>query len=135
MVSLAINISNCQNNCVGCHSSYLRKDIGEELTDNVLKQLIQKNKGVDCVLFMGEGNDTLGLLKLAKVVKNEGLLVGLYSGRDNIEKEIYNCFDYVKIGSYIKECGPIDKETTNQRLFNKSKNGTFINITHKFWKN
>ena len=27
-ISLAINISNCQNNCIGCHSPYLKENIG-----------------------------------------------------------------------------------------------------------
>ena len=31
-VSLAVNITNCQNNCIGCHSPELRLNNGEELT-------------------------------------------------------------------------------------------------------
>ena len=30
-VTLAVDISNCQGNCVGCHSPFLKEDIGEEL--------------------------------------------------------------------------------------------------------
>ena len=31
-VTLAINLSLCPNGCPGCHSAYLKDDIGEELT-------------------------------------------------------------------------------------------------------
>ena len=30
-ITLAINVSNCPNQCPGCHSPYLREDIGEDL--------------------------------------------------------------------------------------------------------
>ena len=32
-VTLAINLSLCPNGCPGCHSAYLKEDIGEELTE------------------------------------------------------------------------------------------------------
>ena len=38
-VTLAINISNCPNRCVGCHSPYLMEDVGEEL-NGILASLI-----------------------------------------------------------------------------------------------
>ena len=41
-ISLCINISNCPNNCEGCHSSYLKKDIGTPLTYIELKNLLKK---------------------------------------------------------------------------------------------
>ena len=55
-VSLAVDISNCQGNCVGCHSPFLREDIGEELTEDVVSSLVEANFGVNCFLFLGEGN-------------------------------------------------------------------------------
>ena len=36
-ITLAINISNCQNNCPGCHSPYLKQNIGKELTTKFSK--------------------------------------------------------------------------------------------------
>ena len=43
-VTLAINISNCPCHCEDCHSSYLAEDIGETLTTDKLKKIIDNNK-------------------------------------------------------------------------------------------
>ena len=32
MVTLAVDISNCTGLCEGCHSPFLRKDVGVEVT-------------------------------------------------------------------------------------------------------
>ena len=37
-ICCAINISNCPHRCDGCHSQYLRKDIGDELNKDVIDQ-------------------------------------------------------------------------------------------------
>lgn len=133
-ISLAINITNCQNNCVGCHSPYLRENIGNELTKDSIDELIEKNKGVTCVLFMGEGNDKESLINIAKYTKDKhNIKIALYSGREDVEKELYKVFDYVKVGPYIEEYGPLSKETTNQRLYQVI-NEEAINITDRFWK-
>ena len=52
-VSLCINISNCNCLCDGCHSPYLSKDIGEVLSLERLQGLIESNKGITLVGFMG----------------------------------------------------------------------------------
>lgn len=134
-ISLAVNITNCQNKCVGCHSPQLRKDIGKELTEDEVDRLINTNEGINCFLFMGEGNDKEALLKIAKYIKEKysSLSLAIYSGREAVSDEIYNLFDYVKIGPYIAEFGPLNKETTNQRLF-KIENGVRKDITSMFWK-
>ena len=35
-VTLAINLSLCPNHCVGCHSPYLRNDVGNVLDEKAL---------------------------------------------------------------------------------------------------
>ena len=60
-VTLAVNITNCQHNCPGCHSQYLREDIGKELNFKAIDKLIEKNDGITCFCFMGEGNDPKSL--------------------------------------------------------------------------
>ena len=134
-ISLTFSISNCQNRCVGCHSAELRGNIGEELTFDVMSEIIDKNKGISCILIMGEGNDKDGLIELCKKIKEKynTLRMGIYSGRNEVEDFYYEVFDYVKIGAYIEEKGPLNKETTNQRLY-EIKNGEKIDITYKFWE-
>lgn len=131
-VTLSLSISNCQNRCPGCHSSELRKDIGTELTDDILDKLIQENDGVSCVLFLGEGNDKNRIIELARRVKQHNLKVALYSGRDEVEDKLWNEFDYIKIGRYIQKLGPLNSPTTNQRLYQIRENKR-IDITNKFW--
>ena len=138
-ITLAINISNCQNNCKGCHSSYLKMDIGEELTESVLDELISKNDGITCVCFMGEGNDHKMLLQFADHISEtyKGLKVAVYSGRNDMDVDFKSHFDYVKIGEYREDCGPLDSKTTNQRLyrFYRDKKNRIImeDITNRFW--
>ena len=138
-ICLSFNISNCQNNCIGCHSAELRKDIGTELSPELLTDLISKNDGITCVLFLGEGKDQETLISLAETVKKAGLKVALYSGRvtEEIEDCLWNTFDYIKAGPYIEEFGPLNKETTNQRLFIIIKEKDIFkkqDITFKFWR-
>lgn len=153
-VSLLINISNCPNNCPGCHSSYLAQDIGEVLDENSLKSLIEEYNGITCVGFMGGDNDHLTLSKLFKYVKQEygyGLKVGWYSGKDykfEIIDDLYEVYnipnqhyiDFLKIGPYKKECGPLDSKTTNQTYFKNtglSSNPSIMIAEDKtglFWK-
>ena len=134
-VSLAVNITNCQNNCIGCHSPELRLNSGEELTEGTIDKLINDNYGIDCFLFMGGGKDRGRLLELAKYVKHyHNLKVAIYSGRNNVETDFYGVFDYIKVGEYKEEFGPLNRETTNQRLYEITSNNV-IDITSKFWKN
>ena len=56
-IALCINLSLCPNHCKGCHSSYLAKDIGEELTFEKLQELIKQNKGITTIALLGGDND------------------------------------------------------------------------------
>ena len=134
-VTLAINISNCPCQCKGCHSSYLAQDIGTELTFNEVRKLIKKNSGISCIAFMGGDSEPKRIDALASFVTNHyQLKVAWYSGRQELSNHIdlYN-FDYIKLGPYKEEFGPLNSRTTNQRFY-KVSNGKLINITSKFWK-
>lgn len=134
MVSLALNITGCQNNCIGCHSPELRADMGIELTEREVDRLIRNNVGINCFLFMGEGKDQEALLDIARYVKNiHDINISIYSGREEVENVFYELFDYVKVGPYKEEFGPLNKKTTNQRLY-KCKNGKKEDITYLMWK-
>lgn len=129
-VTLSLSISNCQGKCTGCHSPELRCNIGTELTNEKLDELITKNSGISCVLLLGEGNDKEELIRVAERVRNHWkLAVALYSGRDSVEEDVWEAFDYVKIGRYVASLGPLNKVTTNQRLYKSRKD-----ITNLFWK-
>ena len=138
-ISLCINISNCPCFCKECHSSYLSEDIGTLLTMRKLKELIEKNEGITCVGFMGGDAEPHYINTLAQQVKEStDLKVGWYSGRQELDKSINSkWFDYIKLGPYIEEKGPLNNPNTNQKMYkithNKSSN-TLINITNKFWK-
>lgn len=132
-ISLCINITNCPNNCIGCHSPYLAEDIGEELTPEELSRLIMKNKGITCVCLMGGDNDPKQINSLAKVIKSlYPYKVAWYSGSTKLAPEIIiHNFDYIKLGPYIEEFGPLNNPNTNQRMF---KMPDIEDITYKFWK-
>ena len=133
-VTFSINITNCQNRCPGCHSPELRENIGTELSNEELKSLIEKNKGISCVLFLGEGNDKSRIEELGKFVQSLGLKSAVYSGCEEVPEEYWDCFDYIKIGPYIESLGPLNSKTTNQRLYKKIENSKFEDITSMFWK-
>ena len=132
-VSLAVDISNCRGNCVGCHSPFLKQDIGEELTPAVIDALVADNFGVNCFLFLGEGKDPETLLSLARHARSLGLETALYSGREEVEEEYWQVFDYIKLGPYLPECGPLNQPTTNQHLYHIIE-GKPVDITARFWR-
>ena len=142
-ISLLINISNCPFHCSGCHSPELWEDIGTELTFDELNKLIQSNKGITCVGFMGGAQNVYHLLNLAIFVKSNfpNLKVGWYTGQSEIPEiisENLSEFDYIKIGPYDRERGGLDNPNTNQIMYKviHSENGDnkLENITNKFWK-
>jgi anaerobic ribonucleoside-triphosphate reductase activating protein len=134
-VTLAINITNCPFHCKGCHSPNLRMDIGDELTKFTMDELLKNNSGVNCVLFLGDGNDVDSLCDMSLYVKNTHpeLKTAIYSGYEDV-LDAYKCvFDYIKTGGYDESKGPLNSQTTNQRLY-KNNNGFLEDITRLFWR-
>lgn len=137
-ITLCINISGCQNNCDGCHSPQLRKDIGEPLYLETLYELIDKNEGITCIVFMGGDREPEYINILAKCIKDlYDIKIGWYSGKQQLSSKIdLQYFDFVKLGPYIKERGPLNYRTTNQALFKvvHQDSNRLTDITYKFWK-
>ena len=141
-ISLCIEISNCQCHCKNCHSPYLAEDIGEELNSHSLKKLIDDNKGITCISFMGGDSSPLDINTLAKWIKtNYSLKVAWYSGRHELSRDInIKWFRYIKLGPYIEELGPLNSKTTNQKMYevcnmssiNQEPKYELIDITYKF---
>lgn len=131
-ISLCINITNCPNNCKGCHSPHLRQDIGTPLTYLELKRLIQENEGITCVCFMGEGKEPLEIERLIRAIRDEvDVKWALYSGSEVIDMFSISELNYLKLGPYKEECGPLDCPTTNQKLFKLSENSAEEIIMYK----
>ena len=143
-ISLAIELSNCPIHCPCCHSKYLWSDTGLVLTQEVLEKLISNNKGITCVCFMGGDGNLDELYDLFKFLRDthKDLKIAWYSGREYVPDNLPS-IDYIKIGPYREECGPITERTTNQRMFQYNKYFSEISwpgegwrdITYKFWKN
>jgi anaerobic ribonucleoside-triphosphate reductase activating protein len=143
--TLAINISNCPCHCKGCHSSYLAEDIGKPLDEDSLVELMLDNKGITCVAFMGGDSEPAYINWLADIMRSMNdtpgswadVKIAWYSGRKEIPQGIcLKNFDYIKLGPYIEECGPLDNPNTNQRLYKTimTDDGPKLkDITFRFW--
>lgn len=135
-INLCINISGCPVHCKKCHSKHLWKDVGTILTKEELDGLISKNKGISCVCFMGGDNDPEEIDNLAHHIRTKypDLKIGWYSGRGGFSlfNHIEN-YDYVKFGPYKEEFGPLNKKTTNQRMY-KVTDGQLVDVTELFWR-
>lgn len=142
-VTLAVNISNCPCQCKGCHSSYLAQDIGTKLTINEVRKLIRQNSGISCIAFMGGDIEPKRINSMASFITHHySLKVAWYSGRQELSKDIDLCnFDYIKLGPYKEESGPLNSRTTNQRFYEVCRRVTsglveygLVDETYKFWK-
>lgn len=125
-ISLAINITGCTIHCKGCHSQWLWSNKGKELTKDELHNLIENNKGITTVLFMGGDNFIKQLTECARDIKYHypNLKIAWYSGRRDLEdsrnsriKELETYLDYIKIGPYVKQLGGLDSPSTNQKFY------------------
>ena len=132
-ITLELGITNCPFNCEGCHSPFLQSDIGEILDENVIHKLINKNRGISCILF--SGGFPKDVEELCFIIKNNypDIKTAWYTGLSKIPDINLDYFDYIKIGPYMKDLGGLKSPTTNQRLY-KIKDKKLEDITHKFWK-
>lgn len=133
-VTLAVNITNCPNGCKGCHSPHLHKDIGMDLDEQEIDQLLNKyGRQITCFCFMGGDATPKEVARLARYVRQKSALkVAWYSGKPQFP-ETFPSFDYVKTGPYRPEQGGLKSRTTNQRLF-RNQNGLAVDITSRFWR-
>lgn len=143
-ITLCINIAGCKNGCKNCHSPYLAQDIGTELTFNEVRKLIKKNSGISCIALMGGDAEPDKVNVLASFITNHynSIKVAWYSGRQELSDSIdlFN-FDYIKLGPYKEEFGPLNSRTTNQRFYKVHRKVVSSLVgyeledeTYKFWK-
>lgn len=137
-VTLAINLTECPCHCPGCHSPYLSASMGDVLTWERLSALIaQYEGGITCVALMGGDADPSAVAAMLRRVREAypRLHTGWYSGREALPEGFTpEAFDYVKLGPWRAECGPLKERTTNQRLYRYHADGSRIDITHRFWR-
>lgn len=97
--------------------------------------MIDKNPGITCVGLLGGDQAINSILWLARCVKEHypQLKVGWYSGKESAPLELLHDFDYVKVGPYRSEKGPLNKRTTNQIMY-KREGDYWLDVTYKFWK-
>lgn len=135
-VTLAVNLSGCPNRCAGCHSPQLQQQIGEELTEEVLRALLSRYRtSVTCVCLMGGDGDPQAIARLADFLRAEypGLHTGWYSGRGVLPKGFpAEVLDYLKLGPYVEALGGLKSPATNQRLYRMEPHGTCTDLTERF---
>ena len=106
------------------------------MTEDVLDKLINDNKGITCIGFMGGDNNPKEVVRLSMYVKEKypNLHTGWYSGREVFPLH-HGTFDYIKLGPWKEECGPLTSKTTNQVMYMKVDGGIdnpiFVDITKK----
>ena len=138
-VTLAINLSRCPNRCPGCHSPYLQQEAGEELTKERLFALMDAYEGeITCIGLMGGDNDPATVCELFNAVRKRNdhkIRTGWYSGARELSPQVaasLSVFDYVKVGPYCADLGPLSSPTTNQRLFQvKHPENSLTDITER----
>ena len=136
-ISLCLFISGCLNNCSDCHSPELqRNDYGEPLHQTIYNLLELYSSKITCVCFLGEGKNTYeekGELKnFSDYAHMKGLKSCLYSGRNTDIEDWMKIFDYIKVGAFDINRGPLTEKNTNQIMYQKI-DGDYRNITSKFW--
>ena len=108
------------------------------MTAEALSALIHGVKDtITYVGFMGGDGDPAAFDLLAKYVqeRHNGLKVGWYTGRTAISPLInQQHFDYIKVGAYLRHLGGLDSPRTNQRMYRRCPDGSFDDITSRFWK-
>lgn len=137
-VTLAINISGCPCRCPGCHSQYLWENIGNPLTTDAVVRFVEEyGDDMTCVAFMGGDAEPEYIGQLAQFIHDKfpKYKVAWYSGRIRLPQKITKeDFDYIKIGPFLQHLGSLRERTTNQRLYRRMPDNTFVDITSRFWK-
>lgn len=120
----------CWNHCsIDCNSKFCWiENNGERkyLDEEVLKDLIEKNKGISCVTIMTSLN-FIRLNELFEYIKDNypKLKTALYIGENWVTLLKYLDFyqfgfsnlDYIKIGGYVDKLGGLESKITNQQFY------------------
>lgn len=136
-VTLALNLSHCPNACKGCHSAYLMEDVGTLVDEESMEALLGKyERGITCVSFMGGDRHPFEVAEWATYLRSHHprLKIAWYSGKQELPAYFpIDRFNFIKLGPYLEEEGPLNVPTTNQRFY-RVEEGKLQDITQVFWK-
>lgn len=133
-ISVCVDVTGCPFRCEGCHSPWLRKDIGQELTEDAVAEMLKRHPDATCVCLMGGDSDHGAVAELAdRIHEAFGLKTAMYSGSDSYDAGLAEHLDYYKVGAWKAEFGPLTDRRTNQRLY-KMEGGKPTDITYEFWR-
>ena len=131
-ISLAVNISCCPNRCPGCHSPWLWSNEGEDMTDEMLTNLIGRySAAITCFCFMGGDAEPMEVMRLAGWIKTRWphIKTAWYSGKPQIPEGFeITSMDYIKLGPYIEALGGLKSPDTNQALYKIGPDGEMTRI-------
>lgn len=135
------NVTGCPRKCPGCHTPELQTEAGETLDSDTVKSIVRyhaitEKEPITTILFFGGDHDPEFISLLEEVWEEYYMQfsLALYTGvetKEEVSPYLRRYLRYLKVGSYKESLGPITSNTTNQRLWDLSKN---LDITHKFWK-
>ena len=131
-ISLAVNISCCPNRCPGCHSPWLWSNEGEDMTEEMLEDLIGKySAAVTCFCFMGGDAEPLEVMRLAEWIKIQWphIKTAWYSGKEKLPEGFdIRSMNYIKLGPYMESLGGLKSPNTNQALYRIEPDGKMTQI-------
>ena len=131
-ISLAVNISCCPNRCPGCHSPWLWEEAGEDMTEEMLQNLIGKYAAaITCFCFMGGDADPHEVMRLAKWIRTcwPHIRTAWYSGKEELPEGFEPAsMNYIKLGPYKEALGGLKSPTTNQALYRIDESGEMTRI-------
>jgi len=87
---------------------------------------------------MGGDSEPDEIARFAKFLHRQSLAkvkVGWYSGKQKLPPSMpVKYFQYIKLGPYIEQFGPLKSSNTNQRLYMINEREQMEDITSCFWK-
>lgn len=154
-ISYFIELGNCSKHCPNCHSPYLSDTVISPPDLAGVERMVEHaaERGADAIVLMGGTTNGIRDDDLITICQTLGniLPIGLYSGRDDEERDKYIALrgnlHWLKTGSYQEELGGLDSPRTNQRFYELEarfvfdRSGSYIqtdtifhDLTHLFQK-
>ena len=131
-ITLAVNISSCPNRCLGCHSPWLWEDEGEEMSRDMLKNLIDRySSAITCFCFMGGDAAPTFIEQTAAWIRSEypRIKTAWYSGKESLPEGFdLSVLNFLKLGPYIEKLGGLKSADTNQALYRIEADGSLTRI-------